>query len=351
MPITRGLGTTGDAAGTVTPLDHKLAQSGLLMKRGAGSNLIRSGLFFDTTVNIVTGTSGMSYNVAAFTAALSRGAAAGTVLLCNDGTVNVPTTAAPGSNSRIDVVYAWQREFSLDGVDSNPVIGVVQGTPAAVPVAPSLSAFPGAIELARITVPAGVTATNSGTTIVQSTRFTAAAGGVLFFRNPAERDEALNLVPDGTIGFVETDNTLWYHADGVWRAVQEDRRTVYSQGSTNIPTGGGFQNLALFTAVTGSAFTRSGNTYTCQVAGTYRIRLVANFAANVTGNRGVRLIGSGSLGDRNCLLASVSAGLNQSVEVEWLLTMAVGDSVNTQVFQNSGSTLATFAHLDLERIV
>lgn len=223
MAITRGLGTTGNAAGTVTPLDHKLAQSGLLAKQGAGSNLIRPGLFFDGVVNIVTGTSGMSYNVAPFTAALSRGAAAGTVLLCNDGTVNVVTTAAPGSNSRIDIVYAWQREFSLDGVDSNPVIGVVQGSPAAVPVAPSLSAFPGAIELARITVPAGVTATNSGPTITQTAPFTAAAGGVLVFRTSAERNAAV--VADGTLGYVvasgllqmwRADVAAWVNVDGVF---------------------------------------------------------------------------------------------------------------------------------------
>lgn len=188
MAATKGLGTTGNGVGTVTPLDHKLAQAALISKGGGGSNLIRPGLFYDGQANIVVGRANMAYDVLPFTAVLTRGAAAGAVLLANDGVVTVATTAAPGSNSRIDIVYVWQREFSLDGVDSNPVIGVVQGAAAASPVAPSLAAFPGAIELARIVVPAGVTATNSGTTITQTALFTSVHGGDLVRRTTAERD-------------------------------------------------------------------------------------------------------------------------------------------------------------------
>ncbi len=226
MAATKGLGTTGDGAGTVTPLDHKLAQAGMLAKVGAGSNLVRPGLFFDGVTNIVTGTSGMSYNVAAFTAALTRGAAAGVVLLANDGTVNVPTTAAPGSNSRIDVVYVWQREFSLDGVDSNPVIGVVQGTPAAVPTVPSLAAFPGALELARITVPAGVTATNSGTTITQTAPFTCMAGGVLPFRSTTERNAAT--VAEGQLGWLLDADLLQRFDGSSWATFAVSSRIIPS---------------------------------------------------------------------------------------------------------------------------
>lgn len=185
MTAQPGLGITGNGVGVTTPIAHRLAQSGLVAKAGGTPNLVRAGVFYDGTVNIVTGTAGMSYDVAPFTAALTRGAGQGTVLLANDGTVNVPTTAAPGSNSRIDIVYVWQRDFAIDGTDSNPVIGVVQGSPAATPAAPSLAAFPGALELARITVPAGLTATNSGATITQTAPFTAAAGAPIIVRNAA----------------------------------------------------------------------------------------------------------------------------------------------------------------------
>lgn len=224
MAATKGLGTTGDGAGVVTPLDHKLAQAGLIAKVGAGSNLIRPGLFYDGVSNIVTGTAGMSYNVAAFTCVTTRGAAAGAVLLTNDGTVNVVTTAAPGSNSRIDSVYLWPREFSLDGVDSTPVIGVVQGTAAVSPVAPSLAAFPGAIELARITVPAGVTATNSGTTITQMAPFTTLQGGVLVFRNATERDAAT--VPDGQRCYLLDTDVEYVRANGAW---VDSLNTIYTR--------------------------------------------------------------------------------------------------------------------------
>lgn len=184
MTATKGLGTTGNAAGTVTPLDHKMAHLGLIAKSAA--NTIRAGVFWDGNATIVSGKANMSYDVRAFAAVLSRGATAGAVLLTNDGTYNVATTAAPGSNSRYDVVYLWQREYSLDGTDSNPVIGVVQGTAAASPTVPSLAAYPGAIELARILVPSGVTATNSGTTITQTAPFTTADGGILPFRSTTE---------------------------------------------------------------------------------------------------------------------------------------------------------------------
>lgn len=186
MTVSNGLGTYGDGAGVVTPTDHKLAHLGLVTKVGGGTNAVRAGLFYDGVSNIVTGTANMSYNVAPFTAVSSRGAASGAVLFVNDGTVNVVTTAAPGSNSRIDIVYAWQREFSLDGGSTTPTIAVANGTPAASPTAPSLSAYPGAIELARITVPAGVTATNSGTTITQTAPFTTVDGAPIPVRNVAD---------------------------------------------------------------------------------------------------------------------------------------------------------------------
>lgn len=348
MAITRGLGVTGNGAGVVTPLDHKLAQAGLVAKRGAGSNLVRSGVFFDTTVNLVTGRANMAYDVAAFTAVLSRGAAAGAVLLSNDGTVSVSTTPAPGSNSRIDIVYAWQREFSLDGVDSNPVIGVVQGTAAASPVAPSLAAFPGAIELARITVPAGITATTSAT-ITQTSRFTAAAGGVVYFRNVTERDEALNLVPDGTIGFVETTDTLWYHADGAWAPLQVNTRTIVKRTAGTLGTNTSFATLSMGTPVTGSDFTEAAGVFTCQRAGEYRVKLNLSFGGNATGTRGVRLLGSGGLGARQ-LQQNAVGSLDFLLGIEWILTLAQNDTLSTQAQQNSGGSLTVLGDILFERV-
>lgn len=185
MTAFKGLGTYGNAVGVVTPLDHKLSNAAQVAK--SGNLTIRPGLFWGGVSNIVTGTAGMSYSVAAYDCVTQRSAAAGAVFGGNDGAVSVATTAAPGANSRYDVVYHWHREYSLDGVDSNPVIGVVQGTAAASPTVPSLAAFPGAIALATILVPTGVTATNSGTTITQSFPITAMDGGVPTVPDPAAR--------------------------------------------------------------------------------------------------------------------------------------------------------------------
>lgn len=219
MTIRHGLGTYGNGVGVVSPLDHKLAQAGLICKNSDGS--IRAGVFYAGNASLVSGKANMSYDVAGFPVALSRGATAGAVLLANDGVVNVATTPAPGSNSRIDIIYVWNREFTLDGVDSEPVIGVVQGTAAAIPTAPSLAAYPGAIEIGRCVVPAGVTATNSGTTLTQTAPFTAAAGGVVPFRTKAEMElwltatkgQPAHVLADGS-GYVSNGAGSWAPASG-----------------------------------------------------------------------------------------------------------------------------------------
>lgn len=187
MALSYGEGLYGDAVGVVTPLDHRLAQIGGYTKTTT-ANVIRAGIFYNGTSDIVSGAANMSYNVAAFSAVSTRGATQGVVPFANDATANVVTTAAPGSNSRYDVVYAWPRDFAIDGSNSTPVLGVENGVAAASPTVPSIAAYPGAIELARILVPSGVTATNSGTTFTQTAPFTSVDGGVVPFRNTTAMD-------------------------------------------------------------------------------------------------------------------------------------------------------------------
>jgi hypothetical protein len=183
MAAVFGLGTYGNGVGVVTPADHKFDQAGQVVKTSTGA--VRAGLFWAGNPTIITGKANMSYDVAAFQCVTTRGFSSGAVFAGNDGVVNVVTTAAPGSNSRIDIIYFWPREFSLDGVNSIPVIGVVQGTAAATPAAPSLAAFPGAIELGRATVPAGITATTSAI-ITQTAPFTTMDGGRIPARSAAD---------------------------------------------------------------------------------------------------------------------------------------------------------------------
>ncbi len=358
MAIKHGLGTYGNAVGTVTPEDHKLAQAGLIVKDTTGK--ARPGLFWEGNETIVTGKANMSYDVARFTAVTSRGATSGAVLLANDGVVNVVTTAAPGSNSRIDIVYVWQREFSLDGTDSNPVIGVAQGTAAASPVAPSLSGFPGAVELARILVPAGVTATNSGTTITQTAPFTAAAGGVVHFRNSTEMDAETTL-PIGTLA--EVAGAQYVYNGSAWSA--RVRRAILQRTTPqSIPTGTTtvitYDGTDLVNTL-GSAFTivRGTGLLTCVTAGTYRVQGIGNYAYNATGIRQLFIDKAVAATPTTFVAQSAvmpplvtASGVPTGMVAETFVTFAVGDVLRLSTAQSSGGALNMLtAFLTVESVV
>lgn len=183
MTAQNGEGVYGDGAGVVTPLAHKLSQNGPLVKDSTGKP--RSGVFYAGNASLVTGKANMSYDVAPFEAAICRTRTKGTSYPTNDSVVNVTTTAAPGSNSRIDIIYFQQKEVSEGDASTAAVVGVVQGTAASSPSAPTLP--DGAIELARAVVGAGITATTSAV-ITQTAPFTAASGGTVVVRNATERD-------------------------------------------------------------------------------------------------------------------------------------------------------------------
>lgn len=242
MTATHGEGTYGNAVGVTTPVEHKMAQVTEFVKTTT-KNIIRPGVLYNGDASLVDGTAGMSYDVDAFSIVTQRSATSGVVKWANDGTLNVATTAAPGSNSRYDVVYAWHREYALDGVDSNPVIGVVQGTAAASPTVPSLSAFPGAVELARILVPSGVTATNSGTTFTQTAPFTAVDGGTVIFRTSTEIN-AWTTALTGQLAFDLATSITYRYNSSAWVRWSMPR-TAFT------PTVGGFTSATTGPTLTG----------------------------------------------------------------------------------------------------
>lgn len=181
MTAQNGEGVYGDGVGVVTPLAHKLSQNGPVVKDSTGKP--RSGVFYAGNASLVSGKANMSYDVAPFEAAICRGRTKGTSYPSNDAVVNVTTTAAPGSNSRIDIIYFQQQEVSEGDDATEAVVGVVQGTAASSPTAPTLP--DGAIELARAVVGAGITATTDAT-ITQTASFTAPLGSPVPFRTTTE---------------------------------------------------------------------------------------------------------------------------------------------------------------------
>lgn len=170
--------------------------------------------------NLVTSNSNsMNVTVHPFNAVLNR---YGALLIQNDGNVNVPLNAAPSANSRIDVVYVKQNETRSPMSDSSdvPAFGVVKGTAAAVPVAPAVPA--GALALAQVLLPAGVSNTAaSGVVITQTYIGAAMKGDMLRVQTSAQRD-ALTGVPDGTLLHNVADNCDYVRTpSGKWAKTRD----------------------------------------------------------------------------------------------------------------------------------
>lgn len=170
--------------------------------------------------NLVTGNSdSMSVTVHPFNAVLNR---YGALLIQNDGDVKVPLRAAPSANSRIDVVYVKQNETRSpmsDGSDV-PEFGVVNGVAAATPVAPSIPG--GALALAQVLLPAGVSNTAAtGVVITQTYIGAAMKGDMLQVQTSAQRD-ALTTVPEGTLLHNVADNCDYLRTpSGKWAKTRD----------------------------------------------------------------------------------------------------------------------------------
>lgn len=165
--------------------------------------------------NVVVGMSNrMAVTVRPFQAVLNR---LGALLIMNDGDVVVSLQAAPSANSRIDVVYVKQRERRAPISDSEdgPIIGVVTGTANLTPVAPHVP--DGAVALAQVKVPSGVTNTTaSGVVITQVYPFAATRGEELRFRTKGDMDAFAAL--DGTKAVTLSDNAHYVRKGSAWEA-------------------------------------------------------------------------------------------------------------------------------------
>jgi hypothetical protein len=173
---------TADSAG-LTIADLRSINVGDVVRNANGT--ARLGIYPANTNAIVTGLSSMAVSVASFVAAASRTGGLTVEKIANNGATTVAVSAAPSSNSRLDVVYFIPR-FTASGDASNvPVFGVQAGTAATNPTKPALPA--GALELATILIPSTATTTlSSGVIITQTFAYTASAGGTVLVRNDTE---------------------------------------------------------------------------------------------------------------------------------------------------------------------
>ena len=197
--------------------------------------------------NLVTGNgNSMSVTVHPFNAVLNR---YGALLIQNDGNVGVQLDAAPSANSRIDVVYVKQSETRppmSDGSDV-PKFFVAKGVAAATPVAPSVPA--GALALAQVLLPAGVSNTAAAGVVITQTYVGAAMkGGKLRVQTSAQRD-ALTMVQEGTVVRNVADGCDYVRKDGKWRGWNMPWRDIHS-GSHKVSmwASGGTAHITMTTA-------------------------------------------------------------------------------------------------------
>lgn len=140
--------------------------SALAVRQGLAGLFTGPGVLPGAASPLVTGNADWTYTVGAAGFVTRRSASDGVHLLGNDGPTTVATTAAPGTGSRIDVVWVRQRSNGENGdTTSVPDFGVTQGTASGSPVKPSIPT--GALELATATVAAG-NANTAAATITQS---------------------------------------------------------------------------------------------------------------------------------------------------------------------------------------
>lgn len=211
-------------SGSASFMDARRDMSGLFVCNKT-TMLPIAGILDRSQENLVTGNSNsMSVTVHPFNAVLNR---YGALLIQNDGNVNVPLNAAPSANSRIDVVYVMQRETRPPMSDDSdfPVFGVAIGVAAATPVAPSVPA--GALALAQVLLPAGVSnAAASGVVITQTYIGAAMKGDMLRVWTSAQRD-ALTDVPEGTLLHNVADGCDYVRKGGKWRGWNMPWRDIH----------------------------------------------------------------------------------------------------------------------------
>lgn len=209
MTLTRGF--IRNAA--TTPLDARLMDMATLVQNSDGSP--RTGVLGAANLGIVTALATMNVAVAAAEFAASKGKADGVALYTNDGVVNVPIAAAPGANSRIDVIWTRHQDNTTGDGASTPIFGVTAGAAAASPTKPAIPT--GALELATLRVYAGTTAANGGSnTLTNTYQMTAARGAAVPFRTKVELDAWTNPV-DGQEAYVVGESSTYKRIGGAWK--------------------------------------------------------------------------------------------------------------------------------------
>lgn len=212
------------AGAVVSAEEARLSQAAAWARSTTGVGA-RTGVVYAGVLALVQPTAttapSMTVTVAPFHFVAQKAAAEGVYVGSSPATVTVDVAAAPGSNSRIDVVYVMQRDSGSTTAPDGTIqgeVGVVTGTAAVTPAKPAIPA--GAVEVGTVTVAAGATATTGAQVTVATTcLWTAPLGSPVPVRSAAERDA---LTQYGGLRALRLDVNYIEHSDGyAWKPAVE----------------------------------------------------------------------------------------------------------------------------------
>lgn len=248
-----------DDAGLITPQASTLdVRTGVLVAPGS--------------TDLVTGTSAtgtMTYGIAAHHWVGSRGVANGPYRGTLEAATTVPTAAAPGSNSRIDVIWSRQKDATA-GVPTpdgsyGEEYGCTSGVAAVSPVKPAIPV--GAVELATAVVTSAALSTNgAGVTTTQTARQVVARGAPVPCRTQAERD-ALTAYAGLQVYRIDTGAVEIYTTSWQTLFAPGSRVLGYEQGATAFATAGTAEERATPTEYNISAALVTGRAYRARFKG------------------------------------------------------------------------------------
>lgn len=301
MTVNRGPGVAPIAGVGTTTVEHRLQLAGLYAENAPG--VPRSGVLAQATDQLVIGKADMSYDVGPAPLVIGRTAAEGVYTPTLTGTTNVPTGAAPGTNSRWDLIYVKQNDQAKGDADNAAIIGVQQGTAAASPTKPTGSLPAGAYVLAEARIFAGTTGTSGGSnTISQVWRHTAARGAQITIRNATERAEITTPAKGQLI--LRTDQTQVSPAGTIerWNGAGWDHlghsEWTFNQTNPAFTSGVQFGSGALTNDsgnTTDTAFvTTSGETLVVRDKGVYDVTLTGTWSDPSTSRAFSQFIDSSS---------------------------------------------------------
>jgi hypothetical protein len=155
----------------------------------------------------------------------------------------------------------------------------------------------------------------------------------------------------GREAYVTGTKTLWaFTSTAGAKRLLRGGRMLRQRASANLASSSSFAAIALSTSVADDGdFTYASGVFTCVTAGTYKVTLTVMFAGIAAGSRGIAL--EYSVGPLARIAQYLSTTANPiTMSVTWVITMSAAETLTTQAYQNSASSIGVTAEIDLERV-